>query len=251
MLITNQTFYYSKINFGTTNRRHTAGPDREIVYNYTKVEREDLDFKNLAKLISETFRDLPKVDIYSMACSDGSEAYTLAMHLKEILTESEAKKLFPIKCTDNDGIIISCASNNKLNMEDSDLKALSKNGIDYNKYFKLSDKKMIIPADKLEKYETYETKDSLKGSVEFCRKTILQQVEQMDKNTPKVILCRNVLPYIGTTLDELRHLDKICEKLLKNDILVLGDYDRGLSIINTLKTKNLQEVMKNVFMKVK
>lgn len=242
-------YYYNSITFGTTERRHTAGPDKEIVYNYSKVEREDLDFKDLSKFLAEHFKDKSKVDVFSVACSDGSEPYTLAMHLKELPINTD--KFFPIKCSDNDGIIISCAQQNRLNMTEQDLKALEEHGIDYRKYFDVSSNKMFIPRDKLENFETYDVKDSLLGTVEFFKSTILQEISKMNTDIPKVLLCRNVLPYVGTTSEQLHYLEKICEKLVKNDVFVLGDYDRGATFIKALRSRNFEEVLKNVFVKIR
>lgn len=251
MRITNSQYFYQSPAFKTTDRRRICSYDKSTIYNYTKVEREDLNFKELSSYIIESFKNSPKVSIYSMACSDGSEGYTLAMHLLEELKGENFDKFFPIKCTDNDFVIINSASHNKLNMESRDLEELSNNGIDYKKYFTLSDSKMLIPNDKLKDYQTYDIKNSLVGALEFCQKTILQQVAQMDPDATKVVLCRNILPYVGDLNDEVRYINEISKKLKVNDILVIGDYDRGRYVIEALKRNSFIEKMNNVFVKLR
>lgn len=242
----------SSISFGTNKRCYLNDVTNEEILTQTQINRPDLDFKNFAKLAFENFKDASLVKIYNMACSDGSEPYTIAMHLNEI-NELEAKKFLPIIASDRDATIISYAKLEKINMTQNDFKNLSNNGINYKKYFeKFYEYDINISNDKLEeKTESYTIKDTLKNSVNFSKKTILQQVNEIERNEPKIILCRNVFPYLGSENEKFKHLFEIYKKLQKNDLLVIGDFDRNNQMNKNLQMLGLKEVQKNVFKKIK
>ena len=240
------------ISFGTNRRCYNVEATNGEVYTQTEVNRKDLDFKQFAQLILRDFNDCPKPQIYVMACSDGSEPYTLAMYLNELDSEG-AKKFLPIKATDMDPVILSYAKQYKLNMTQDDLIKLRDADIDYQKYFKkFTPYTMQIQQDKLERMvKTYDVCDFLKESVDFSQKTILQQVVEMDKNERKIICCRNVMPYLGGASEILHHLCKISEKMQKGDIFVLGNFDRNIKTLQDLEHLGMEEVQHNVFKKVK
>ena len=70
-----------------------------------------MHWKNFVYLINKNFEGKKKVNIINAACSDGSEAYSLAIIMKERLDEAQCKKFFPIKASDYDKKIIDVASN--------------------------------------------------------------------------------------------------------------------------------------------
>lgn len=243
---------FNAVSFGTNTRRYKVGPENDVVYTQTKINREDIDFKNLVVLIFGSFKDKDKVSVYDMACSDGSEAYTLAIFLKEFLKDKKVAKFFPIIASDSDGIIITCAKRNKINITEDELKELEKAGIDYKKYFLPAKEKMYIPNDKISNdTETYMCCDELKKNIRFENCTILQQIEKMEKDEPKVVLCRNVLPYLGNRSDVLYNLLRLNNKMKQDDILVIGDFDRDFYIIDFLKKRDFKEIQNNVFVKTK
>lgn len=252
MQIRNRFIPNYNVAFGTNRRSYCVGPSNDKIYTQTEVNRPDLDFREFARTILSEFKDYTDAQIYVMACSDGSEPYTLAMHLNE-LDSVAAKKLLPIKATDRDEIILRYAQSHKLNMTQDDLKRLQASGIDYNKYFKLfTPYTVYIQRDRLERMtKTYDVSDFLKQSVEFSQKTILQQVEEMDFNKPKIICCRNVLPYVGGEDEIFGHLYKIFKKMRKGDLLAIGDFDRDLKLVRELKFIGMEEIQHNVFKKIK
>ena len=239
-------------NFGTNIRSYFIGPNKDEVYTQTQINRPDLDFKEAARLFLDDFKDCKSVKIYNMACSDGSEAFTLAIHLNE-MNPKEANKFLPIIATDIDPIILSYAKSNKLNMVSDDLKSWKECNIDYRKYFSLINAStMFIPRDRINiNSKTYEISDFLKNSVHFEKKTIKQQVEEIDENEPKIICCRNVLPYLGDDDEMFNQVYAIYKKMRKGDYLLLGDFDRSFTLVNELKSLGVKEIQHNVFKKTK
>ena len=49
------------------------------ICTFTKLFREDLNWLELASIIKQNFSDKDDVQVYSLACSDGSEAYSIAI----------------------------------------------------------------------------------------------------------------------------------------------------------------------------
>ena len=102
-------------------------------------------------------------------------------------------------------------------------------------------KKRSIPADSLDDLtKTYVVSEDLRKDVNFEQKTILQQLNNINNEQPNVILCRNVLNYLGGKEEELYHVNAICKKLANKDILVIGDYDRGLHVIKAIENQGFK-----------
>lgn len=246
MLINNS--FYIKPSFGTNHRHFHAGPLKEKIYTTSYVCREDLYFDELVDYMIENYKSSPKVNVYSLACSDGSEAWTLAMFLRE----RNAHKFLPIKGVDIEPSILSNANSKCLNVRNLEIERLKKFGINFSKYFEPSDKNMLILADSMEnETKTYSARDFIKNDFFAERKTILQEVSEMTNEYPKVVLCRNVFPYIGDDNESIYHIKVISEKLAKNDLFVIGDYDRSKRFVENLKNFGFTKVSYNMFKKIR
>ena len=93
----------------------------DFYYNATFFYRNDLSLSDIdgswndfRRVITEEFKEAPKVNVYNFACSDGSETYSLVMSLLEGLDKSEADKYFPIKAFDLDPIILDEAKSGEI-----------------------------------------------------------------------------------------------------------------------------------------
>lgn len=236
----------TNLSFESNRRKYYIGPFRDVVYTQTEMNRRDVDFENLARFMIKEFADKPKVNIYSLACSDGSEPYSLAICLKEVGGKN-IEKFFPIIASDKDGVIINSASRGIINVTDDEFKSFN---YDLSKYLTQT-KKRSIPADSLDDLtKTYVVSEDLRKDVNFEQKTILQQLNNINNEQPNVILCRNVLNYLGGKEEELYHVNAICKKLANKDILVIGDYDRGLHVIKTIENQGFKKIFSNVFQKL-
>ncbi|MBE7712784.1 MAG: hypothetical protein E7Z87_03480 [Cyanobacteria bacterium SIG26] len=247
MIINNLTYH---ISFQSNRRSYKAGPLKETIYTQTDVNRDDLSFKELANIMFELYKKEPKINIYCVACSDGSEPYTITMQLKEHTPKEFSQKCLPIIATDIDPTILRCANSKRLNMTQEDIESLKKDGIDYTKYFEPANKKMYIMNDNLDgKTTTYLAKDNIKDDIIFEKKTILQQGREITNEYPNVFSCRNVLEYIGDDDEQVYYIQQIGKKLAKGDLFLIGDFDRGIRNIRTLQNMGFKEISKNIFVK--
>lgn len=239
---------HPKICFGTNSRKYKAGPLKETIYTTSHVIRDDLDFERLTNYMIKNYEHAPKVNVYSMACSDGSEAWTLAMFLKN----KNADKFLPIKGVDVDYTILDCANSTKLNILPEEIKKLKQEGIDFNKYFVPSESYMYIYNDSLaDQTKTYIAKRNIADCFRAERKTVMQEISTMTKEFPNIVLCRNFFPYMGTSMENIKYVKAFSEKLAKNDILAIGDFDRSLKFIEILNSYGFEEIFHNVFKKIK
>lgn len=142
------------------------GKYRKVMNNSWAV-RGELDWKANAKFFGGHFKDKEKVNVYSLASSDGSEAYMLAISLIETLGEKEAQKFFPIKAFDKDEYIVGVAGSGKWNLMEADLRNILDLFPNAGKYLKKSEVPMKINNDSLsEQTSTYE----VFGHFEACCK---------------------------------------------------------------------------------
>ena len=95
----------SNINF-TSNLRcvYNRSTNALKYMNTTKLFRQDLDWDGFAELLISKYKDVDKVNIYSYACSDGSEPYSLVIKLleKSEKLKINCDKFFPIRAKDID-----------------------------------------------------------------------------------------------------------------------------------------------------
>ena len=204
----------------------------------------DLNWEKLAKLLDRNFCDKSKVNIYSLASSDGSEAYSCAIAIKECIPECRHKKFFPILASDIDDEILSVAKSGRINLFPDDRQQVAKfvekhdwkrfiTNTGLNKYFK--DKAMPILVENntlVQNTYSYRVADNLRDKVSFQKFDVSDRVNCISDNGNTVLLCRNIFPYLG----EFRSvclIDTIGEKLKKDSLLVIGAFDYSYPNIDT------------------
>ncbi|MDD3593184.1 MAG: hypothetical protein PHX18_00990 [Candidatus Gastranaerophilales bacterium] len=212
------TCYKNSPVFGS-NARGVYDETGQIVHrNTTCFFRNDLEWAQLVKLLDQKYKDVPKVNVYCYACSDGSEPYSLAMLLLEKLGPKKAEKFFPIIAVDYDAKILeqteegiiegTCDDEKNIN------KATSNNLGAYLNQAKPSDGKNCI----------FKVRKELKDKVRFHTGDVHKDIDNLEQNN-SVLMLRNVWPYFpGRKQAEL--LDKIQERLNNNSLLIIGFYDR-------------------------
>ena len=111
--------------------------------NATQFFREDMpysnnaDYSGFARFLNKHFSE-GKVNIYDFACSDGSEAYSIAISLIEEMGEEEAQRFFPIQAIDKDKYIIKEAANGIIECDTVDMRNIIANTHDkFDKYFEV------------------------------------------------------------------------------------------------------------------
>ena len=225
--------------FGSVERSFAQkGSDGKysIVLNNSWALRGELDWKYNSKLFAEHFSDKKHVNVYSLAASDGSEAYMLAISLIEALGEKEASKFFPIKAIDSDKYILSIAKNGKWNLLDCEIDNLKRMYGNIDKYIKKSDSKMLIKNDKLSSLtSTYEVSELLKNAVVFEHGDLLDEIKNIDdEDGSALVFCRNVIPYLESRkISTAQNVASLLGLFLaEGSMFVTGGYDLELTDLN-------------------
>lgn len=249
-----QQFRPAALSFGTSSRayknnRETLVQDNLVLSN-TWLFRDDVDWNRLAKYMEKTFQNKGRVHLYSVAASDGSEAFTLAMTLDKLFKKKTLKKFLPIKASDRDEVIVNASQSGLINLRAKDIIRIVEKDIEPKKYFTVSKKRLSIDDDaRVPGMHTYKISNFLKDAVVFEKAELLDRLKSIEDNSNTVVFCRNVTPYLSPSevLDVALVASK---KLKKGSIFVIGKYDSNTDIADYLKNLGFQCVMRNVFQKV-
>ena len=197
---------------------------KSSVLTTTAPFRRDVNWQELIKYICFNFLNKDRVNIYSLACSDGSEAYTYAMVIKDKLPKNLYKKYFPIFAADIDKEVIKAAKSGKIHLDKIDLANIKKNLKNDFDYFKITDEKLDIKKDIYRTQRTYRVSEELKNSVKFKQSDILTELKNIEDSGNSVVNIRNVLPYLKKPyVKEI--FETLSEKLKTGSIYVFGGYD--------------------------
>lgn len=244
MKITHQISYPSflikentkKISFKTNESSYTSECDKFVsntIKTNTYAFRGDLLWDELALQMNTTFKNKDKVNVYSLACSDGSEPYSLAVTLMEELKilKTDPAKFFPILASDRNEELIKKNKKGLWNLKKTDFYKFEEYRYDYNKYITESEEKISYENDKIAfQTDTYKLKPELKNKVKFSHADIIERLKTIDDDSNTVILCRNVLPYLMSH-DKVIEIAKLAgEKLKKGSLFVIGDFDSKTGI---------------------
>ena len=198
---------FSPVKIKNSNATHFFREDMP----YTK----DSDYSGFARFLNERFSE-GKVNVYDFACSDGSEAYSIAISLIEEMGEEEAQRFFPIQAIDKDKQIVKKAASGTIECDTVDIENITKNTHGkFDKYFEVLE----------QNGENYvlKVKEPLKNAVNFKIGKIENKLDDV-KGSNKVVLCRNMWPYLSK-----ESMFKAILKLsnLDNDsLVVIGNFDR-------------------------
>ena len=197
--------------------------------NDTWLFRDCLDWKRFDNFLIEKYKDIPKVNVYNYACSNGSEAYTFIMEMFSHNDFNVARKFMPIVAKDYDQTAIDYAQSGLLRIEVGE-----KGGVNSN-----TDGKFPLFFKESELHENlYETRHILSSNVLFSKADILEDYKTMTKDDT-VVLARNFWPYLK--YDERIKLAKnLYNHLGDNCTLVIGRFDNTGSWDGT-PTRNILE----------
>ena len=230
--------------------------DKHVVWTSTNIFREDLDWAGLVKYLISHFKGKEKVNSYSMACSDGSEAYSYVISLMENIPKPLCSKFFPVLSSDLDEEVINKAKLRKINIEDCEIYFINKTGINLDNYFKNRGEPLIIQNDlntneKVLGLYSYEPVDELKQAVEFKQSDILSELNKIKDDGNSVVMCRNVMPYLSD--EYINKIVNTSSKVLKDgSLFITGDYDYQRKIDEKLLTNGFYRPLinnRNVFQK--
>lgn len=248
--ITNYQQYPNKFSFGSCARFYKTSNGDEIGTN-SWLFRDDVDWKRLAKYEKNHFADKNRVNIIQFASSDGSEAYTQIISLLENYPNKNSEKFFPIKAYDIDEEIVNAARSGLLNTNMVDRINLQINSDDYSKYFTDTNEILNIKNDlNLKSKKTLKATNLIKNRVHFERADMYNILSELNDNSDKILLCRNILGYFED--DKVEKFVKIVSnKLKQGSMFIIGQHDTSNSFIDRYLLENkFMKIFEHVYQKL-
>lgn len=237
--------YQKQPNFQSCLRRYlpknvsTDCLKDDIVKTSTNMFREDLNWKFLVKYLLFNMFNEKKVNTYSLAASDGSEAYSFAIFLMSRLPENVYNKFFPIKASDIDPKMVEVANKRRINIHKFEFDIINRQyQINMRDFFEKEDKPVKIENDDIEWTEkkmlsSYAPVDELKQAVQFKQSDILTELNNIEDDGNSIVFCRNVFPYLKE--DYIDDVMKAANNNLKTgSLFVTGEFDWKVDITNKL-----------------
>lgn len=208
----------SNINF-TSNLRcvYNRSTNALKYMNTTKLFRQDLDWDGFAELLISKYKDVDKVNIYSYACSDGSEPYSLVIKLleKSEKLKINCDKFFPIRAKDIDKKMISLASDGLLPVHKTEENILKK----YPHYFIKTNLKL---PENYGSDAVWKVKPLLRNKVIFQQNDITRDIYSV-KPDNTVVMARNFWIYLDGDAQRNVLAKDLHTLLRKNSMLVTGN----------------------------
>ena len=199
--------------------------------NCTYFFRSDIPWYHLAGYLKSQY-PTGNVNIYSLACSDGSEAYSIIIDLISKLGKKEAQRFLPIKAHDADREIIEEAKNGEIYASIQDIERI---------------RKTIKDNEEIERFFDIEKlTQPIKGSVddekleyilhpnEIWRKNVIFECKDIEDSIDEIqggnnfISARNFWKYLsGEKCGNATY--KLRQNMSLTDRLMLGNFDYDIS----------------------
>lgn len=213
--------------------------------NDTWFFRDCLNWEQFGKFLVEKYKNIPKVNVFNYACSNGSEAYSFIMELFSNNDYDIAQKFMPVIAKDYDQVAIDYAKSGLIKIESGE-----KSSIDLrtNDCFP-----MFFRESELYEKNLYEPRHILSSNVIFTNANILDDYKTIPKDN-SVILARNFWPYLKYN-DRVKVIQELYNHLKENCTLVIGRFDNQGSWDATPTRQILESVgfkeseVENVFTK--
>lgn len=235
-------------SFGTNAREYEIGDSYMATNSW--MFREDMDWKRLVKYLDKHFNGKNNIKVLNPACSDGSEAYTLIIALKEGL-QDKAGKFFPIKGYDIDDEILKAANSGKIQTCGYDRMMIQTYADFPEDYLAETPDVLRIANDlSLNAPKTFKTTGLLTNSVSFEKRDMWKVIGEHLDNSDTVFMCRNVLGHFDN--DKIEDFVKLASKRLKKDSLFLiGDHDtKNTPVEEYLEGNGFVKVFHNVYKRI-
>lgn len=222
--------------------------ERKLYSNYTTFFRNDIfknsAFKNseqdwfeFAKIVSNEFKNAPKVNVYDIGCSDGSEPYSLILAFQKVLGR-ESEKFFPIKAYDFDSEMIKIAQSGKIPCDILDKTILEKVGGDF-----------IIQKNTDDEYYTqlFSPADSLKKKVVFeCGE--LSKVIPTIESENSLVITRNIWIHLDRfSIPDV--LQKMANQLKPSSLMVVSPADDNVLYARGVLFSNFERIAPCIYRK--
>jgi len=188
------------------------------------VFRYDLNWDKMMQHIFWNFVNEKRINIWSLACSDGSEALSYSLYLHSKAPKSYYSKYIPIYGCDIDPEMIKLAKSGKINLSEDDFENMNKYIKNSHLYFTNTNTPLKINQNIYNNEKAYIIDPMLTDMMTFKKSDILTEVKKIKEDENYVINIRNVFPYLK---EEYRNevLDTLSKKLKRGNIFVYGHYD--------------------------
>ena len=224
---------------------------KDVVHrNDTAFFRNGIFWDKLISFLVAKFKDIPKINVYSYGCSDGSEVFSFIMHLLSQYDKDVSNKFLPVVAKDYDDVAI-----NKIKRNDYYMSFAEKEMINLstsNSY----DRFVREKEGKKNEYGEFpvELKEELFKHVKLSKADIFSDYKSI-KPQNSVVFVRNFWPYIKSSYARQNLLNKLYEHLDYGSMIVIGDYDKSAtdwSIVNQITKAGFRSTdMPYVYQKVK
>lgn len=243
-----------------SNGRFYRLKNGEPMETFTYFFREDLPWKKFIPFIKEHFTNLPKVRLINAACSDGTEAFSLIIALKELLKGENYEKFLPIQAYDIDDEVLRAANSGYVLVNPDDVFEIKRYTKKMDKYLEKDNKEMLyisqngmlnlFKGNSLLAQSTYKVDKRLSKQVNFNNADIFNILQNYEDNGDTILFFRNTL---GHFKDDKRKdfIDLASTKLKSGSLLVIGTFDtnNSLSLKRNLYKAGFTRVMDNVYKK--
>lgn len=222
-IINNYSNKLKSPNFSANQRTVFDKFGKHLYDNNSYYLRTDIKWGELVSFLAKKYKNAGKVNVYSLACSEGAEPFSLAMMLTKKLGIEKARKFFPIIASDFDEFILKNPRQGIVRLSENDVSRIEKQIGDMSKFIELPDKTQHYDAIlSMTAYKGH-TKPLLNDAVMFKNADIRSVIATI-KPDNSIVLCRNVWPYIPEP--EHSHLaQQMFDQLGENSMLVIGDFD--------------------------
>lgn len=219
----------------------TSVPDIELTRTesgrpmqlFTRFFRKYTDWNDLGNFFEEKYAYAGKVNVYCFGCSDGSEAYTMAMLLMTRF-KNKASKFFKIIASDVNSGLIQTAKSGTIRITDGDIRRIKEfTGKDATEFLEYN------PLDyefiNCKKFITAKVKPELRNAVEFHEGNVLDEIESI-KPDNSIVIFKFAWPYLTETQRE-QLLNSLSKNLGRNSTYICGSFD--FNPLNGIKERNL------------
>lgn len=229
---------YINKNFSFKSYSKSGKTENYEYFSTTEFFRLDMNWNSFANFINEKYADIQNVNIICHACSNGEEAYSLALKLISLFGV-KAEKFFPIIAKDIDENNIHFAKKGEFNFRYDELLRMENHcGLDLYKFID------VIKS----RFGNYlQIKNFLKEKVIFKKANILNDFDNIPAaNT--VLLCRNFWPYMPAQ-NQIELAEKLSNKLDNSSIVQIGNFDIAAGVDKLLQNKGFKETYVKGLMK--
>lgn len=179
--------------------------------NNTCIYRDGSLWHQMCKFFVDKFKDVPKVNIYNYACSNGSEPYTFLMHMIANFPEEIVKKFTPIIAKDYDKTAIKIAQSKELPIDATEYEKIQ--------FFTNNQFERFFGEYNPEK-EIYIPSNELTDKIHFSTADIRHDYKTIEPEN-SIVFARNFWPYL-TTLDMIYLARNMGKHLKEGSFLVRG-----------------------------